>query len=206
MARASKVRYLAKYAQQAAAITAKYTDYKLGRNQPARKTPARGASVKVGVASFDTRSFTKNNIVTMSGRARGAQAATGATDALLNTDNTILETAQKVPGYIPAKVTIFIPEVAALAGEPAPAQAPKDAAAPTGAGAADDTTLTPLSRITGLEYRRRLGNSYTFPFGSAETAGQQNERGMMNKLYTELGKGGKALSFQSEVSPKPTRR
>lgn len=203
---ATRVKYLAKYAEQAAAITAKYTDYKLGRNQLPRKAPARGASIKVGVASFDTRSFVKNNIVNMSGRARLAQTAAGATDALLNTDNTIPDTAAKVPGYVPAKVTIFIPEVAALAGETAPTQAPEDAASPSGTGAADDTTATPLSRVTGLEYRRRLGNSFTFPFGSSETAGQQSEQGMMNRLYTELGKGGKALSFKSEVVAKPTRR
>lgn len=208
MARAAKVRYLAKYAAQAAAITAKYTDYKLGKNQPARKAPARGASVKVALATFDTRATTKTTVVAASGRAMVAatRTATGASDTALNIDPTVPAEAKRVVGYKPAKVTIFIPEVASLAGAPAPTQGTDDAVSPAGTGAADDTTATPLSRITGLEYRRRLGNSYTYPFGSSATAGQTNEEGMMNFIYKELGTGGKTLSFQSEVPPKPTRR
>lgn len=205
---ASKVKYLAKYADQAAAITTKYVDFKLSRNQPERKAPARGQTVKVGLASFDTRATTKNTIVGASGRAMAAETrtATGATDALLNVDNTILATAKKVPGYQPAKITIFIPEQASLAGQNPPPQAPEDAESPLGTGSADDTTTTPLSRVTGLEYRRRLGNSYTYPFGSSADEGQTNEEGMMNRLYRELAVGGKMVSFKSEVPPKPTRR
>ncbi|MCC3473308.1 MAG: hypothetical protein JGK38_23925 [Microcoleus sp. PH2017_15_JOR_U_A] len=209
MGRAAKVRYLAKYAAQAAAITAKYTDYKLGKNQPARKAPARGASIKAALASFDTRATTKTTVVTVSGRAMvaGTRTATGATDIVLNIESTTIPAeAKKVSGYKPAKVTIFIPTVAGLAGAPAPTQGSADAVSPAGTGSADDTTLTPLSRITGLEYRRRLGNSYTYPFGSSATAGQTNEEGMMNYVYRELGVGGKTLSFHSEVPAKPNRR
>lgn len=209
MVRAANVRYLAKYAAQSAAITLKYTDYKLGRNQPVRKAPARGASVKVALASFDTRATTKNTIVTASGRAMlaGTRTATGATDLLLNIEaTTIPETAKRVVGFKPAKITIFIPEIGGLTGAPVPVQAPEDVVSPSGTGAADDTTATPVSRITGLTYRRRLGNSFTYPVGSSATVGQTNEEGMMNFLYRELGKGGKSLSFHSEVPPKPTRR
>lgn len=208
MPRASRIKYLAKYAAQAAAITAKYTDYKLGRNQPKVKAPARGSSVRVALASFDTRATTKNTIVSVSGRAMVEQTrtATGATDAKLNIDTTLPETAKKVPGYSPAKVIIFIPEVAGLAGAPAPVQGPEDTTSPAGTGSADDTTQTPISRVNGLEYRRRLGNSYTYPIGSSATAGQTSEEGMMNYVYNELGKNGKSLSFKSEMPPRPTRR
>jgi hypothetical protein len=51
-----------------------------------------------------------------------------------------------------------------------------------------------------------LGNSYTYPVGSSATAGQTSEEGMMSFLYQQLAKGGKSLSFESEVPPKPTRR
>lgn len=205
---ASRIKYLAKYAAQAAAITAKYTDYKLGKNQPARKTPVRGASVNVALASFDTRATTKNYIVKASGRAMvaGTITATGATSAVLNIDTTAPDTAKRVPGFKSAKVTIFIPEEASITGGTAPTQAPEDAAGPLGTGAADDTTKTPFSRVTGLEYRRRLGNSFTYPFGSSTNAGQTNEEGMMNYIYEQLGKNGRTLSFKSEVPPKPTYR
>ncbi|MEG4883004.1 hypothetical protein QUB75_19685 [Microcoleus sp. K1-B6] len=209
MARASRVKYLAKYAAQAEAITTKYTDYKLGRNQPARNAPARGGSVVVGLASFDTRATTKNTLVRASGRAMLAETrtATGATDAILDIASESLETtAKRMPGYKPARITIFIPEVASLASATAPAQAPEDTASPAGTGKADDTNQTPLSRITGLEYRRRLGNSFTYPFGSSGTAGQTNEEGKMNYLYQQLAKGGKTLSFKSEVPAKPNAR
>lgn len=205
---ASRVKYLAKYAAQATAITDKYVDYKLGRNQTKRKAPARGSSVIVALASFDTRATTKNNLVKASGRAMlpETQTATGATNAVLNVDTTAPETAKAVPGYKPAKVTIFIPELATLAAAPAPVQAPEDTTGPAGTGSADDATATPLSRVTGLEYRRRLGNSYTYPIGSSANAGQTSEEGMMNYVYQQLAKGGKSLSFESEVPPKPTRR
>jgi hypothetical protein len=52
MVTASRIKYLAKYEAQAAAITAKFTDYKLGKNQPARKVPARGASVGCSPSQF----------------------------------------------------------------------------------------------------------------------------------------------------------
>jgi hypothetical protein len=208
MAYASRIKYLAKYADEAAAMTAKYTDYKLGRNQPSRKAPARGPSVRVALASFDTRATTKNNTVLVSGRAMipETRTATGATDVKLNITTTIPETAKKISGYVPAKITIFIPEMAGLAGAPAPAQAPEDAVSPAGTGSADDTTQTPISRVTGKEYRRQLGNSFTYPIGSSATAGQTSEEAMMNYLYNELGTEGKRLSFESEIPPKPSRR
>jgi hypothetical protein len=204
----SKIKYLAKYEAQAAAITTKYTDFRLGRNQPPRKAPARGASVVVALASFDTRATTKNTLVKASGRAMlpETRTATGATNAVLNIDTTAPDTAKKVPGYKPAKVTVFIPEEASLTGVPAPAQAPEDAPGPTGVGAADDATKEPLSRVTGLKYSRRLGNSYTYPLGSSATAGQTSEEGMMNYVYQQLSTGGRSLSFESEVPPKPTIR
>jgi len=205
---ASRIKYLAKYAAQSAAMTLKYTDYKLGRNQPDRAAPARGPSVRVGLASFDASQQIKNTIVRVSGRAMvpGARTATGADNATLNIDPTLIDTARRVPGYKPARVTIFIPEQASLAGATVPSQAPEDAVSPLGAGKADATTTTPLSRITGLEYRRRLGNSYTYPMGSSGTAGQTNEQGMMNFVYVTLATNGRSLSFQSEVPPKPTGR
>jgi len=208
MTYASRVKYLAKYAAQADAITAKYVDFKLGRNQTKRKAPARGPSVVVALASFDTRATTKNTLVKASGRAMlpETQTATGATNTVLNIDTTAPETAKAVPGFKPCKVTIFVPEAATMAGIPAPTQAPEDAPGPTGVGSEDDTTVTPLSRVTGLEYRRRLGNSYTYPVGSSATAGQTSEEAMMNFLYQQLSKGGKSLSFESEVPPRPTRR
>jgi len=208
MGQAKRVKYLVKYEAQAAAISLKFTDYKLGRNQPARKAPNRGASVVVALSSFDTRGIAKNNLVKTSGRAMllETQTATGASNAVLNIDRTAPDTAKRIPGYKPARITIFIPEVASLAAAPAPVQAPEDVAGPTGTGAADDTTLTPLSRVTGLEYRRRLGNSFTYPFGNSATAGQINEEGMMNYLYKELSTGGKSVSFKSEIPPKPANR
>jgi hypothetical protein len=208
MAKASRIKYLAKYEAQAAAIALKYTDYKLGRNQPAIKAPTRGASVVVALASFDTRATTKNTLVKASGRAMLAETrtATGATNALLDIDTTAPDTAKRVSGYKPAKVTVFIPELATLTGAPAPAQAPEDAPSPAGTGSADDATLTPLSRVTGLQYRRRLGNSYTYPIGSSSVAGQTNEEGKMNFIYQQLSTGGRSLSFKSEVPPRPTLR
>ena len=208
MVQAKKVKYLVKYEAQAAAISLKFTDYKLGRNQPDRKAPNRGASVVVALSSFDTRGVAKNNLVKASGRAMVAetQTATGATNTVLNIERTPPDTAKRIPGYKPARITVFIPAVASRAGEPTPAQAPADAAGPTGTGDADDTTLTPLSRVTGLEYRRRLGNSFTYPFGNSATAGQINEEGMMNYLYKELSTGGKSVSFKSEIPPKPANR
>jgi len=209
MTKLASVKFLAKNAANSAAIIAKYTDYRLGKNQPKVKAPARGPSVILALAPFDTKDPTKSVLVKASGRAMKAdtKTATGGTDALLNIESTTVpDTAKRRSGYKPAKVTIFIPEVASIAGGAAPTQASEDAAAPTGSGAADDTTVTPLSRVTGLEYRRRLGNSYTYPFGSSATPGQDKEEGMMSYLYNKLSVGGKTMSFTGEEAPKPNKK
>lgn len=208
MTRLSTIKYLAKNAANADTILAKYTDYRLGKNQPKIKAPARGPSVIVALASFDTKDAAKNTLVKASGRAMKETTitATGATGTVLNIDSTTPDTARRRNGYKPAKITVFVPEVASIPGGTAPPQADEDATAATGAGSADDTTLTPLSRITGLEYRRRLGNSYTYPFGSSATPGQDKEEGMMSYLYAKLSTGGKSLSFTGEEAPKPNKR
>ncbi|MEG4010403.1 hypothetical protein QUA41_30750 [Microcoleus sp. Pol11C1] len=209
MGELSTIKYLVKNAEKVATITAAFTKYKLGQDQPKVNAPARGPSVLLALASFDTKDATKNTLVKASGRAMaaGTKTATGATDAVLNIETgTTPDTARRRDGYKPAKVTIFVPEVASKAGEPAPAQGEEDTTAPTGAGSADSTSTTPISRVTGLEYRRRLGNSFTYPFGSSATPGQDKEEGMMSFLYARLSTGGKSLSFSGEEAPRPNKR
>jgi hypothetical protein len=205
MSKNAAIKFLVKYEAQATAIISKYTDYKLGKNQPPKKVPVRGASVSVCLSSFDTKATTKNNTVRASGRAmtESAVTATGATEALLNIDKILLAESKRISGYKPSRVTIFIPETITKVGEAAPIQAPEDAPGPGGTGAADDTTQEPLSRVTGLKYRRRLGNSFTYPFGAGASP-QHTEEGMMNVIYNKLATGGKSLSFKCEIPPKPT--
>lgn len=74
-------------------------------------------------------------------------------------------------GFIPAKVTIFVPE---------------------------EGTSPKTSKLTGIDYRKRNGASYTYPYG--KSTGTPNESQVRSDILTALG--GNAFegtaSFQSE--------
>lgn len=66
----------------------------------------------------------------------------------LDSTQTILDAAQEVTGFIPAKATIFIPT---------------------------SSTTTRTSELTGIQYERIGGESYTFPYGRSSSTEYESE-------------------------------
>jgi hypothetical protein len=67
-------------------------------------------------------------------------------------------------------------------------------------GTGEDTDATPISGISGIEYNRILGRSYTVPFGkTADTDTYWTKRADIKTAVTGLGVEGATISFKNEV-------
>lgn len=139
--------------------------------------PVRGAMVKKALRPFYTGS---TNLLTfavtkISGRAYGGLAAVGLSDANLALED-IDDTPEPgtsyefVDGFSPAKAVIFLP----------------------GTG-----STTTKSRITGQNYKKRLGSTYTLPFGKRDLAGARDQRGMRGRILGTVIAGA-SVSFKEE--------
>lgn len=193
----NRIRYAMNNEAQIASIKAKFTEFRVN-GYPAGYVaqPPRGASVPVSLVPFCLYGYTNKYITRMTGRAKAQMTKLGLTEAECNIDTGAGGTAvtgKKAPSkFGAAKMVVFVPtgDVAATpdtgttqAGEPA---------------AAEDTDKNPLSAVTGLKYKRRLGNSYSIPFGASSTAGQQTQIEMQGFLYVKTAKSGRNVSFKPE--------
>lgn len=139
--------------------------------------PAKGATVKKALRPFYTGSLdlTTFAVVKVSGRAYGGIAAVGMTDAKLSLED-IAETPpdgtsyEYIGGFSPAKAVIFLP----------------------GTG-----STTTVSRITKASYKKRVGATYTLPFGKRDLAGARDQKGMRGRILGGVIAGA-SVSFKEE--------
>lgn len=191
-----KIRYMMENEAQMAAIKAAYTKFRVeGYPEGHVHQPARGASVPVSLIPF-TNAGNAKYITKMSGRAHGKITALAGGEATLNIDTgaggTAITGAKAPSRFKPAKITIFVPKGAT-------GYAADTGTTQTGKAVTEDTDATPVSAVRGLKYNRRLGNSYTFPFGYTSTAGQNSQLLMQGYLYIKCAKGGASVSFSPEI-------
>ncbi len=155
-----------------------YQAYRAGTSTVYKTTPqARGSSQPFTLLPFVTADFTSRYASKMSGRAYTDMGKLGATGATLNIEvgteaTATTTTGARIAGFNPAKAII--------------------------------TTLleTPVakeSKITLLTYKRRSGESYTFPFGKKNVHGQRNYPEMTGYLLKELGTGQRTIAFKQEI-------
>lgn len=191
-----KIRYLMENQAQLETIKTAYAKFRV-EGYPAGyvNQPARGPSVPVSLIPFSTNGSGKY-ITKMSGRAHGKTSALVGGEAVLNIDTGAGGTAitgNKAPGrFKPAKITIVVPKGAT-------AYTADTGTTQSGKTVTEDTDATPLSAVSGLKYNRRLGNSYTFPFGYTATAGQNTQLLMQGYLYIKCAKAGASISFTPEI-------
>ncbi|MEG4294222.1 hypothetical protein Q5692_35710 [Microcoleus sp. C2C3] len=145
---------------------------------PAPVMPAKGGSVKKALLPFyfGATDFTNFAVVKLSGRAFGALAAVGLSEAKLNFDDipdTIPPTAsyEIVDGLSPAKAVIFLP----------------------GTG-----STSTKSRVTASNYKKRNGQTYTLPFGKKDLAGKRDQKGMRAQILAGVIAGAN-VSFKEEI-------
>jgi hypothetical protein len=145
---------------------------------PAPAMPTKGPSVKKALLPFylGATDFTSFAIVKLSGRAFGGLSAVGMTEAKL----CLSDIPDIIPGtssyeigdgLSPAKAVIFLP----------------------GTG----SSLT-KSRITGANYKKRAGATYTLPFGKKDIAGRRDQKGMRAQILAGI-LAGASVSFKEEV-------
>lgn len=139
------------------------------------KNVARGPSVRRTLSPFFDESYTAFVTCKASGRAFSALGSTGLTETNLGLDSGALPVGaslRRVKRFSPAKIIIFAP---AIGGTP----------------------TTPKSTITGLEYKKIAGESYTLPIGKRSTAGGRNWLEATATLEAEVNPGMR-VSFQVE--------
>jgi len=147
----------------------------------------RGGSIIRGVSPFGKPIGTANansEKVAISGRAFNQIAAVGldATGTGANNLN-LLETFNNAGSFEPAKITIFV-----------------------GASGSGDPTK---STITRLSYKKRVGNSYTYPFGATGTAPNDHEQTKATVLAAAVAAkdaGDAANSYSCTFKPERFRR
>lgn len=162
---------------------AKLTSFKNWRadGAPATATapnmPARGAAIKKALLPFYTGSANLVDfaVVKISGRAYGGLAAVGLADAQLALED-ISETPavgtsyEFISGFSPARAVIFLP----------------------GTG-----STTTISRITAVSYKKRVGATYTLPFGKRSLTGARDQKGMRGRILGSIIAGA-SVSFKEE--------
>lgn len=193
----NRIRYAMQNEAQIANIKQKFTEFRVnGFPAGAVSQPARGASVPVSLVPFCLYGYTNKYITRMTGRAKAQMTKLGLSEAECNIDTGTAGTAvtgKKAPSkFGAAKMVVFVPTADT-------ANTPDTGTTQAGtAVAAEDTDKTPVSAVTGLKYNRRLGNSYTIPFGASATAGQQTQIEMQGYLYVKAAKSGRNVSFKPE--------
>lgn len=192
-----KIRYLMDNETQLATIKTAYTTFRTS-GYPAGyvNQPARGASVPVSLVPFTNSSNTAKYVTKMTTRSFTKISTLVGGEAVLNIDTGAggtTVTGSKAPSrFKSAKMIIFVPKGAT-------AYTADTGTTTTGQTVTEDTDATPVSKVSGLKYNRRLGNSYTFPFGFVTTAGQNSQLLMQGYLYIKCAKGGASVSFKPEV-------
>jgi hypothetical protein len=139
--------------------------------------PPRGDTVRKALLPFyfGSSDFTNYAIVDISGRSFSSLVAVGLTEAKLCL-NDVPETPatgttyELVLGLEPAKAIIFKP----------------------GTG-----STSTKSGITGRVYKKRIGTSYTLPFGKRDLAGRRDQRGMRGIILAGVLPGC-SVSFKEE--------
>lgn len=191
-----KIRYLMENEAQLATIKTNYTKFRT-EGYPAGyvNQPARGASVPASLVPFFVSGNAKY-VVKMTGRASGIMSTIGISQAELNIDTGAgggTVTGTKAPSrFSPARMIVFVPK-----GDTA--YKADTGTTSTGKTVTEDTDATPVSAVSGLKYNRRLGNSYTLPFGYVSTAGQNTQLLMQGYLYIKGAKNGRSVSFKPEI-------
>lgn len=180
--RFSQLEYLIKQAK-AMSITLTDTDdnikafreYKRGTSTTYKVTSVnRLSSRPLTLLPFCTLEATARYATKMSGRSFASLTQNGVTAAKLNIDVSVGSAnagGTKNRAFAPAKVVLFV-----------------------GTG----TNTTPKSGITLLEYKKRGGTSYTYPFGRGTTENQDNYPQMCGILLSDLGVGNRTVSFKPE--------
>ena len=161
-------------------VLANYLDYVTGATQvsyPRGDESKPGTLPLVAIAPFADPSLIIR--VKASARALTTMESGIRTACNIDQDATNVQNANPAPrGFIPAKVTIFRPDVA---------------------GEANSSSAPVTSQITGIRYDPRDGNNFTLPFGQPGTATTLSavQSGIKTAV---LGAGvARSTSFQPEV-------
>lgn len=198
--RFSRIKYLLQVGGagvKSSEIAKKYAGFKLGKNMAAQyslpytyetKKVARGTGFSGALRAFGYPATADAILVRYSGRcgpslgqtstgtASGIVSVQGVSASALNVGFGSKAEGSKIAGFTPAKMVVFV------LGQ-----------AQTGA------TKSPKSKITGLEYNKRLGSSYTFSFGADKVKpGRDTELGMRGYLTGQVAKGNQTISFKDE--------
>jgi ribosome assembly protein YihI (activator of Der GTPase) len=112
---------------------------------------------------------------------------------VLNVDTTVPDTAKKVPGYKPAKVTFLFRTCTLTEAQHQLKRQKMHRSWWT--GSADDGTTTPYRELQACNIVRRLGNSYTYPLEAAQRHDNQRRRND-ELLYQQLSTGGEVCRFK----------
>lgn len=192
----NRLRFMMENTANAATIQTNYEKFRVqGYAAGYVNQPARGGSTPVSLSPFCLANYTSKYVTKMSTRAKSRMTAIGISEAEANIDTGAAGTfpsGQKAPTkFRPARAVIFVPK-----GDTA--YVADSGTTQTGKTVTEDTDATPVSAITGIKYNRRLGNSYTIPFGSSSTAGQKTQTEMQGFLYVRSAKGSRSVSFQIE--------
>lgn len=152
-----------------------YQRYKNGSLRPTYTRQAAsnpGRLIDAVINPFGT-TLNQTSLVTVPFSERAQSNAPG--NGLINAcghEGTVPDPRPQTPnGFIPAKVTIFVPS---------------------------SSTGTGTSQITGLQYRKRNGASYTYPYG--QKTGADRENAVRSDILTALGGASFAgtVTFNSE--------
>lgn len=152
-----------------------YRSYRRGTSTTYKTTPVnRLASRPFTLLPFCTVEDTSRYVSKMSGRSFASMSQNNVTDAKLNIDTTPGSTnlgGTKNKDFAAAKAVLFV---------------------------ATGTNTTPKSGITLIEYKKRAGSSFTYPFGRGLEATQATYPQMCGRLLSDLGVGNRNVSFKPE--------
>lgn len=176
MQRFSKIRKSIKDGLTGADLTA-YKSFRRGDVKLDIKNVKRGPSTRKIVSPFFLEGFNNFIGIKISGRAFAALSTAGVTENQLGLQDLPSPipagtAVRKLKNYSPAKLICFIP---------------------TQGG----TPTSPKSAITGLEYIKTPGESYTLPFGKRDAIGFRNWLEITASIEGTLTSGVRA-SFQTE--------
>jgi hypothetical protein len=155
-----------------------YRKYRSGTSDAYKVTPANRQSLQpASLIPFCALNFTTRYMTRFSGRAFAAMGQNGVTQEKLNIDaatNTTEDTGlggQKQKGFESAKMVLFV---------------------------AAGTSATVKSGILLTNYKRRNGNSFTYPFGKDDKANETTYPHMTGNLYKDFARGNRSVSFKPE--------
>lgn len=145
MKRFSRLQYAAKTLKATGPVITKYQAFRSGTAEYKAQSQPKQGSLKLAVRAFGILAATpadaKIFATGVTGRSNSQQSANGLSDTELGHRD--LDTANSPSaGFSPAKLIIAVVNTASV--------------------------TTPLSQITGLEYKKAATESYTFPFGVVE--------------------------------------